>query len=299
MLCIYLILLLSMTAGTFQTIIGPIKFYNSNEPFYEFTNFYERPIIIDNKNWNSSEHYFQAQKFVGTPYMDIICKMQRPRDAFDLSRRPEVSKWLRSDWEKIKLDVMFKALLAKFSQHKDFKALLLSTGNRMLVEHTSNDSYWGDGGDGHGENNLGKLLMRVREVLMTSSVVSVVSDGDETEDGGGPGYIRESSGNGYSSSSDMNEGNGPSYKGENSRLAPHVPELAWGDKEEEQLSHYPPEDPTDNSDQGEAAGKNDASSMPSPPRLESCSPIATDQKIALSGIPTSHKTENTAECMEL
>ena len=61
-------LLVSIAAGTIQNVTGPICFYNSNEKYYEFTNFYERPILIDNKNWNTSEHYFQAQKFVGTPY---------------------------------------------------------------------------------------------------------------------------------------------------------------------------------------------------------------------------------------
>ena len=58
-------LLVSIAA---RTVTGPICFYNSNEKYYEFTNFYERPILIENKNWNTSEHYFQAQKFVGTPY---------------------------------------------------------------------------------------------------------------------------------------------------------------------------------------------------------------------------------------
>ena len=37
------------------------------------------------------------------------------------------------------------------------------TGTRELVEHTANDSYWGDGGDGTGQNKLGKLLMQVRD----------------------------------------------------------------------------------------------------------------------------------------
>jgi N-glycosidase YbiA len=32
----------------------------------------------------------------------------------------------------------------------------------QLVEHTANDSYWGDGGDGSGRNRLGALLEQVR-----------------------------------------------------------------------------------------------------------------------------------------
>ncbi len=37
-----------------------------------------------------------------------------------------------------------------------------------LVEHTANDAYWGDGGDGNGKNRLGSLLMKVREELRAS-----------------------------------------------------------------------------------------------------------------------------------
>ena len=40
---------------------------------------------------------------------------------------------------------------------------LKSTDDAKLVEHTSNDSYWGDGGDGKGRNWLGHNLMKVRK----------------------------------------------------------------------------------------------------------------------------------------
>ncbi len=63
---------------------------------------------------------------------------------------------------------MFKAVRAKFTQHPDLRARLLATGNAELVEHTKNDAYWGDGGDGTGENMLGKILMKVREELQAT-----------------------------------------------------------------------------------------------------------------------------------
>jgi predicted NAD-dependent protein-ADP-ribosyltransferase YbiA (DUF1768 family) len=43
--------------------------------------------------------------------------------------------------------------------------LLLSTGDRTLIEHTKNDSYWGDGENGTGINQLGITLMKVRDHL--------------------------------------------------------------------------------------------------------------------------------------
>jgi len=121
--------------------------------------------------WPTTEHYFQAQKFVGTPYEEVIRQLTSPREAFDFSRKPEVSYWRRNDWEQVKEDVMHKALLAKFTQYELLNRLLLDTGNCILVEHTRNDSYWGDGGDGTGKNRLGNLLMKVRETLRTPKVL--------------------------------------------------------------------------------------------------------------------------------
>jgi predicted NAD-dependent protein-ADP-ribosyltransferase YbiA (DUF1768 family) len=40
--------------------------------------------------------------------------------------------------------------------------MLIDTGDAKLVEHTKNDKYWGDGGNGQGKNMLGTLLMEVR-----------------------------------------------------------------------------------------------------------------------------------------
>jgi predicted NAD-dependent protein-ADP-ribosyltransferase YbiA (DUF1768 family) len=44
-------------------------------------------------------------------------------------------------------------------------AVLLGTEDAMLVEHTANDNFWADGGDGGGQNWLGRILMEVREEL--------------------------------------------------------------------------------------------------------------------------------------
>ena len=144
---------------------GPIHFYNRDDQYYEFTNFYPASICLDGKTWPTSEHYFQAQKFTGTPYVEQIRLLARPRQAFDLSRNPSVSRWRRIDWEDIKLHVMYKALLAKFTQHDELRKLLLLTRERELVEHTPYDSFWGDGGDGSGLNHLGKMLMKIRSQL--------------------------------------------------------------------------------------------------------------------------------------
>ena len=83
---------------------------------------------------------------------------------------------LRQDWEDVKDDIMLEALRAKFTQHNELKELLLSTGDAALVEHTFNDSYWGDGGDGSGRNMLGTLLCQVREELKELSGSNVKAE---------------------------------------------------------------------------------------------------------------------------
>jgi len=72
---------------------------------------------------------------------------------------------LRRDWESVKDQVMREALAAKFEQHPELAELLLSTGDEPLVEHTTNDNYWADGGDGSGKNMLGRLLVELRTRL--------------------------------------------------------------------------------------------------------------------------------------
>lgn len=57
------------------------------------------------------------------------------------------------------------AVLHKFLQHEALQEELLATGVATLVEHTANDSYWADGGDGSGKNMLGRILEEVRTVI--------------------------------------------------------------------------------------------------------------------------------------
>lgn len=72
---------------------------------------------------------------------------------------------LRSDWEQEKDDVMRKALYQKAQQCKEFRELLKSTGQHILIEASPFDSYWGEGRPKDGLNRLGELLMELRSTL--------------------------------------------------------------------------------------------------------------------------------------
>ena len=145
----------------------PIHFYSVGDPYGEFSNFAAYPITLGKKKWPTSEHYFQAQKFENPADREEVRKANSPMLAARLGR--DRKKKLRKDWEAVKVGIMRQALEAKFTQYAELKELLLSTGNAKLVEHTANDSYWGDGGDGTGKNMLGLLLMELRENLSATS----------------------------------------------------------------------------------------------------------------------------------
>lgn len=141
-----------------------IKFYSVNDKYGEFSNFALFQIKLKGKIWQTTEHYFQAQKFDDKKYQEKIRKAQTPMKAADLGRSRKVK--ILKNWDNRKDNVMYEALKAKFTQHLDLKELLLETEGKILIEHTENDNYWGDGGDGKGKNKLGKLLMKLRDELM-------------------------------------------------------------------------------------------------------------------------------------
>ena len=140
-----------------------INFYSTQDDYGAFSNFAAYPIKVKNKIWPTSEHYFQAMKFLDVEYQATIRKATSPMIAARLGRSRKQK--LRRDWESIKVNIMREAVMAKFTQHEDLRELLLSTGDAILVEHTENDSYWGDGGDGSGKNMLGMILMQIRTEL--------------------------------------------------------------------------------------------------------------------------------------
>ncbi len=143
-----------------------INFYSTNGEYGGFSNFSRHPIFLAGKKWPTTEHFFQAKKFAGTPHEEKVRLCKTPRQAADMGRDRKLP--LRRDWESAKDGIMLEAVRAKFTQHDDLKAVLLGTGDAKLVEHTENDSYWGDGGDGSGRNQLGQILMKIREELRTA-----------------------------------------------------------------------------------------------------------------------------------
>ncbi|MHA0983945.1 NADAR family protein [Kosakonia cowanii] len=140
-----------------------ILFYKVNDRYGIFSNFYKFGFFIDGKYWPTAEHFFQAQKFNDEALREKIRKLSSPMDAAILGIDRENP--LRDDWDYVKDDIMRIAVMEKFKQNDEARDILLATNDLVLVEHTKNDSYWGDGGDGSGKNMLGNILMETRNIL--------------------------------------------------------------------------------------------------------------------------------------
>lgn len=142
---------------------GSIKFWKTREANGYLSNFYPSKITIDSKTYKTVEHYFQSQKFVGTEYEEMIMSKSSPYTAATMGRNRKYP--LRTDWDEVKEDIMFKGLYAKFTQHPELRQLLLSTGENDIVEDSPVDDYWGIGKYGTGKNRLGNTLVTLRTLL--------------------------------------------------------------------------------------------------------------------------------------
>ncbi|KAJ3121147.1 hypothetical protein HK098_003937 [Nowakowskiella sp. JEL0407] len=141
-----------------------ILFYRQNDPYGEFSNFYPSLITIAGIQYPTVEHYFQSCKFPTSEYhRTLVISAVSPGEAARLGRNRSYP--MRPDWDQVRDDVMRVGLEAKFRQHQNLRNVLLGTGDLTLIEHTRNDRYWADGGDGSGKNMLGILLMELRQTL--------------------------------------------------------------------------------------------------------------------------------------
>ena len=113
--------------------------------------------------WKTVEHYYQAQKFHDLKVRKLIMEAKTPKEASAIGRSRKYK--LRDDWENIKNEVMYEAVLQKFKAHPNLKKLLLDTGDEEIIEETVKENYWGCGPNRDGQNHFGKILCKVRDEL--------------------------------------------------------------------------------------------------------------------------------------
>ena len=141
-------------------------FERDRDEFGFLSNFNASNFHLDGRTWPTSEHYYQAQKSTNNMFLNTIYDTELPGKVKRFARRwleenpsKRVDRW----WGK-KVEVMEKAVQAKFLQNPDLMTMLLNTYSAELMEDSSHDCFWGTGKDGSGKNMLGNILMELRKL---------------------------------------------------------------------------------------------------------------------------------------
>lgn len=169
--------------------MSTLCFGSEKQPLGELSNFWRtrRPILCGGREYPTSEHLYQALKFmypgadaISLAYAEEIRRASTPYKSKLLANRQRLYRYQwqldlnaiidrydsarpRADWEKQKLAIMETVLRMKFDQDEHCLFVLRSTRGHDLVERSQTDRFWGDGGDGTGQNWLGRLLVKIRD----------------------------------------------------------------------------------------------------------------------------------------
>lgn len=140
----------------------PPEIVRFRDTYAFLSNGYPAPMVCHGLTFPNAEAAFQAAR----------CKAAKDRLRFlhcDSGRAKAIAASVqpRDDWEDVKVQVMEDILLEKFRQHPLLAKQLLETGSAFLVNgHTGKDLFWGvELYRFRGENWLGKLLMKIRQML--------------------------------------------------------------------------------------------------------------------------------------
>ena len=140
-----------------------IYFYKEFGPLGYLATYSNHGFYKDGVYFKTSEHYYQSQKFEDEEVRQLIINAETPKIASKIGRDRKYK--LREDWEEIKQKVMFDAVLFKFKANPEILEKLLSTGDEEIVEETVKENYWGCGPLKDGQNNYGKIVVKVRTLL--------------------------------------------------------------------------------------------------------------------------------------
>jgi ribA/ribD-fused uncharacterized protein len=151
-----------------STTAREIRFFGKDGKYSLFSNFAHTPLEIGGLSYATSEHYFQSSKFADTDpeYAEKVRLAKTPHESKNLGKSKAHRihpHWGGMEGESIR--TMRRVLFCKALQNKEFRDLLLSTGNAKIIEASPWDKFWGEGKDKTGKNMLGKMLEELRDRL--------------------------------------------------------------------------------------------------------------------------------------
>lgn len=133
--------------------------------FYPFDNFSSFKVEWNGYLFSSVEEAYQAASFMGSDE-ELVEKIKKSHSADEAQRISYANRdKRREDWDDVKISIMEELLRLKIEQNPYVKKKLLQTEDYMIVEDSPKDDFWGWGPNRNGQNNLGKLWMKLREEL--------------------------------------------------------------------------------------------------------------------------------------
>lgn len=158
------------------------------DEFYCLHNFSAFRLLWEGFEFDTSEHAYHWEKFANwkkevspahyydyappmTTFVDVenhgirsmILRARSAHEAFKIAE--EFKDRVSPEWNQHRVFVMKKILLAKLDQHEYVRRKLLETGDRIIVEDSWRDDFWGWGKNRDGQNMLGKLWMKIRDEI--------------------------------------------------------------------------------------------------------------------------------------
>lgn len=137
-------------------------FFHEHE-FYPFSNFSAFMLEWKGKDWITSEHAYQSEKYEDETIKKEIRNARSAYGAWKIGQKYLDKR--RPDWNEVKVAIMKDILRAKVAQHPYVEKKLRESKGRELIEDSCRDPFWGWGPNKDGKNQLGKIWMEVREEL--------------------------------------------------------------------------------------------------------------------------------------
>lgn len=140
-----------------------IGFYNRE--FFCLDNFSSFGFVYQDTHYQTVEHAYQSLRFRGVA-PEVEKEIVECHSAYDAQRIAHGHIERQSPtWNEDKVALMEQLLRAKLAQHPYVKKKLLGTADYLICEDSPKDSFWGIGKDRNGQNQLGKLWMKLREEI--------------------------------------------------------------------------------------------------------------------------------------
>lgn len=129
--------------------------------YYFLSNFFPCKFLFQGFEWKSAEHAYQAMKFVDQEFWK---EMAYGDLSAGEAKKIGQTVSLPPHWNDSKISIMRNIVSQKFEQNQELMEKLMNTKGRELIEgNTWGDTFWGQSPLGKGRNELGKILMSVRD----------------------------------------------------------------------------------------------------------------------------------------